>query len=206
MKKTDKRTVSDKKREAILNATRELVAKYGFAKTTLDDISSAIGMKKSSLYYYYPSRDDIIFDVMKTEIENYLTEVEEEVKKVKGCINKIITFYRTNLHYLQRAVNPYNVSINVFFEIKHSIRSIYKELLQREITFLTQIIKDGIKMLELKNCDAKRLATSIVTILESLKYQEFYVSNAILVSDVNFEKVDKDFEYILKLLFDSLTK
>lgn len=44
---------ADSKKDLILKTARGMLARHGFAKTTLDDIANALGMKKSSLYYYY---------------------------------------------------------------------------------------------------------------------------------------------------------
>ncbi len=46
----------DANRENILKIAREIFSKYGFKKTTLDDIANAVRKGKSSLYYYFKSK------------------------------------------------------------------------------------------------------------------------------------------------------
>ena len=43
----------DSNRESILKIAREIFSKYGYKKTTLDDIANAVRKGKSSLYYYF---------------------------------------------------------------------------------------------------------------------------------------------------------
>ena len=42
--------IADRKKGIILDVTKKLIVQYGYAKTTLDDIAGALGIKKSSLY------------------------------------------------------------------------------------------------------------------------------------------------------------
>ena len=49
----------DLNRENILKIARDIFSKYGFKKTTLDDIANAVRKGKSSLYYYFESKEDL---------------------------------------------------------------------------------------------------------------------------------------------------
>ncbi|HET6559677.1 MAG TPA: TetR/AcrR family transcriptional regulator, partial [Prolixibacteraceae bacterium] len=47
----------DANRESILKTAQEIFSKYGYKKTTLDDIANAVRKGKSSLYYYFTSKE-----------------------------------------------------------------------------------------------------------------------------------------------------
>ena len=47
----------DLNRETILKIAQEIFSKYGYKKTTLDDIANAVRKGKSSLYYYFKSSE-----------------------------------------------------------------------------------------------------------------------------------------------------
>ncbi|PIF05120.1 MAG: TetR family transcriptional regulator, partial [Draconibacterium sp.] len=59
----------DTNRENILKIAREIFSKYGYKKTTLDDIASAVRKGKSSLYYYFKSKEDLFHAVIMKEVE-----------------------------------------------------------------------------------------------------------------------------------------
>ncbi len=46
--------------EAVLECAYSLFAKQGVDATSLSDIASACGISKGTLYYYYPSRENLI--------------------------------------------------------------------------------------------------------------------------------------------------
>src|SRR6476469_8027718 len=46
-------------REAILDATDRLLARYGFKKMTIDDLAREVGIGKGSVYLHFPSKKEI---------------------------------------------------------------------------------------------------------------------------------------------------
>jgi AcrR family transcriptional regulator len=54
----------DERRETIVAAAAELIAKNGFHGASTTDISAACNMPQSLLYYYFPAKEDILFAIM----------------------------------------------------------------------------------------------------------------------------------------------
>lgn len=55
--------------ERILEAASELFAEQGALGTSLGDIAKATGLSKGTLYYYYPSKQDVIDAVAKRTVK-----------------------------------------------------------------------------------------------------------------------------------------
>ncbi|HXL00524.1 MAG TPA: TetR/AcrR family transcriptional regulator [Dysgonamonadaceae bacterium] len=53
-------TVSDEMRNTIICKAGELFGRYGYKKTTMDDIADALQKGKSSIYYYFQNKEDIL--------------------------------------------------------------------------------------------------------------------------------------------------
>ena len=56
-------------REEILDAASELFTRKGFATTSTHDIADAVGMRQASLYYHFPSKNDIFLTLLKGTIQ-----------------------------------------------------------------------------------------------------------------------------------------
>ncbi len=194
------------KKKMILEISRDLFAKYGFSKTTLDDIANAIGMKKPSLYYYYNSKETILFDVIQNEKKTYLNELTATIKSKSKICDKVLEYELAKIKYLRAAVNPYDMTVSLYLEIKNKIQTVLEEIIKDEETIVKQIIDEGIRNNEIKKCDSKGLAKSIVTISEAIRYRELYNTSAPKVNQIDFNKAENDIEFILKLLFESLKK
>ncbi len=54
----------DQRRAAIVDKAAELYARRGFAGASVADLAAALGTSKSLIYHYYPSKEDILFEVM----------------------------------------------------------------------------------------------------------------------------------------------
>ncbi len=50
-------------RERIIRAAAKLIIEKGVANTSLADIADEAGISKGTLYYYYPTKGDLVFDI-----------------------------------------------------------------------------------------------------------------------------------------------
>jgi AcrR family transcriptional regulator len=58
----------EQRREAIVEKAAELYADKGFAGASVSELADALGASKSLIYHYYPSKEDILFDVMDSHL------------------------------------------------------------------------------------------------------------------------------------------
>jgi len=54
----------DQRRAAIVEKAAELYAHKGFIGASVADLAETLGTSKSLIYHYYPSKEDILFEVM----------------------------------------------------------------------------------------------------------------------------------------------
>ena len=69
----------DERRTAIVERAATLFAKHGFDGASLSDLARACRISKSLLYHYFPSKEDILFEVMESHIHD-LVEAARWVK------------------------------------------------------------------------------------------------------------------------------
>ncbi len=196
----------DQKRQQILKAATHLISKFGYDKTTLDDIAHLIKIKKTTLYYYYRNKDEIIQEVVRAETERYLKRLKKNLALQKKTTAKIHEYIHTKLTCMKEMLNIYDLSKQRFLEISAKIHSMITQILEEEVRLLSDIINQGIKNKELKACNAQKIADAIVTISEAVKYKELYSSKILNLSEMDFDKIEGDINYILGLVFDGLKK
>ena len=59
----------DKRRDAIVAAAAALYARRGFKGASISDLAAACGSSKSLIYHYFPSKDDILHEVMAAHLD-----------------------------------------------------------------------------------------------------------------------------------------
>lgn len=70
----------DQRREAIVDTAARLFATSGFRGTSVSDLAKACDTSKSLLYHYYPSKEDVLYAVMSSHID----QLGEDVEQVMG--------------------------------------------------------------------------------------------------------------------------
>jgi len=69
----------DDKRNLIMEKAALLFARDGFAATSLSGLAEACGVSKSLIYHYYPSKEAILYDVMRGHMDDLLSAIDAEI-------------------------------------------------------------------------------------------------------------------------------
>ena len=72
------------RKDTILQFARHLFATKGYAETTMDDIAQAAKMQKASLYHYFPSKQQLLQEMMDMEVERnaYGRQLDSRIAKL----------------------------------------------------------------------------------------------------------------------------
>ena len=63
---------SDSKRQAILDTALRLFQTQGFDKTSVSEITAAVGGSKATIYSHFPSKEELFVECMMAAAENYM--------------------------------------------------------------------------------------------------------------------------------------
>ena len=84
------------KKEKIFEAAREVFFKKSFYEATMDDIAQLSGIKKPTIYYYFPSKIDLASQLLEVNIKKIFGKINEIISatnNVKDRIKMIVDFY-----------------------------------------------------------------------------------------------------------------
>jgi AcrR family transcriptional regulator len=59
-------------RAAILHAADDLLAEHGFDKLTIEGIAARAGVAKQTIYRWWPSKVEVLFDTLRDDAESHL--------------------------------------------------------------------------------------------------------------------------------------
>lgn len=88
----------EEKRGAIVEEAARLFAAKGFSGASLSDLADACGMSKSLFYHYYPSKESILYAVMKGHMDDLLTAIddapaEDATEALRRFARKLLRLY-----------------------------------------------------------------------------------------------------------------
>jgi len=73
----------DRSREEILAAARKVLLESGVGAMTLEAVAAEAGMSKTGLYYYFPSKDALVFELVYATVERQARAVHDAVEEAK---------------------------------------------------------------------------------------------------------------------------
>ena len=66
----------DRRRDAIVAAAASLYARHGFQGASVADLAKACSTSKSLVYHYFPSKEDILHEVMASHLDELVEAAE----------------------------------------------------------------------------------------------------------------------------------
>ena len=92
----------------ILTAAGRVFSRYGFKKTTMDEIASELKMGKSSIYYYFKSKEEIFIAVILKEANMLRSELTNAIKSVESPVLKMEKYVQVRMKAFEKLSNYYN--------------------------------------------------------------------------------------------------
>jgi len=160
--------------EQILQAAKQLFQIHGLRKVTMDDVARAIGKGRSSLYYYYKSKEEILDAVMDVEIREMLTAVALAVDKAPTAEQKIHAFCATKLKVLREKNAFYNtldagMDADEMSNFNKTKLALHRRIVKQESVLLSQILSYGIEKGELRAMNEQYREVLIFVLLSSVR-------------------------------------
>lgn len=180
---------------AILEAGARAFQKWGLKKTTMTDIAKEAGKAKSSLYYYYKSKEDIYYNVFKNIIDNLIDKATAEIEKVTSAEEKLKLYINILTNETKTIINLYKV---IYLEIDSMIKMVEKitEYVDaKEMKFARKILSLGVKSKEFKQFNDKELNNISYIIVNS--HRSLHLNVILKKKEKDFEKIPLLFNIIL---------
>lgn len=163
----------DEIRSGIVHVASKIFSRFGFRKTTMEDIAAAARKGKSSIYYYFSSKEDIFRAVVEKEASELKVELEKEIWKNDDPIEQLRTYILFRTRKLKTVSNYYSALKSDYLSHLEFIEGIRKDYDQNEIKIVTRILEAGIEKGEFSIDDPNLGAVAIVTAMKGLEIPLF---------------------------------
>jgi Transcriptional regulator len=136
---------TSKTREVLINAARQVFARKGIERTTMNDIATASKKGRRTLYMYFKNKEEISTIVIENEMERLHEMLEAVEKKDLPADEKLMTFIYTRLDAFKATVTR-NGSLRAnFFHDSWHVAKVRKGYNLQEIALIKKILNSGIK-------------------------------------------------------------
>lgn len=94
--------VQDSTVQRLIEAAVALFSRKGYAATSTREVASLLGMQKASLYYHIESKEDLLYFICKSTLEQIQSDVESALQDVQDPLERTRVLIRTHLESMLR--------------------------------------------------------------------------------------------------------
>jgi TetR/AcrR family transcriptional repressor of mexJK operon len=162
--------ICKEREKQILQAARNIFAQYGFAKTTMEDISAEVEMGKASLYYYFPTKESLFESVISQERDEFMEKIGLILTKEKTESQKLRTYVEERISFFKQLMNLGMLSHHSFLDKSSFQQKLSDEFSEKEMKVTENIIRNGIISGEFQqDIDAEELSSVLIHLLQGLR-------------------------------------
>ncbi|TNY37012.1 TetR/AcrR family transcriptional regulator [Thermomonospora catenispora] len=93
---------TDSTRERIIDAAESCFARYGVAKTTVEDIAAAAGLSRATVYRSVSGgRDELILAVMLRDVERFLDRLADRLRRAGSVADAVVEGVMDAVSYIR---------------------------------------------------------------------------------------------------------
>ena len=188
----------DEYRTRIILTSRKIFSHYGFRKTTMEEISRSLKKGKSSIYYYFGSKEEIFEAVVLYEANQLRMQLTTAIKEVDSPPDKLRNYIYVRMKAFAKLSNYYNAVFDKnldHYEFIEKIRSRYD---REELAILRLLVYVGNSRGVFRVEDSEYTAMAIQTMLKGMEVPLFWSKREIDIND----RLDA----ILNLIFNGINK
>ena len=190
----------------ILTAAQRRFAGYGFSKVTMDEIALDVGMAKASLYYYYPTKEDIFRAVIKKEQGAFLGHMAALLKQPAPPERKLREYVHHRSRLSRELSNLTFLGSQSWQDLKPIFKDLFKTFSSKEKHLLTGIIREGNEAGAFEAASPEKTASLILHALQGLRFRYFHSLESVAAAAAHIEDLEKDTHLLIETLLTGILK
>lgn len=185
-------------RKKIVIASGQIFSRYGFKKTTMDEIAGALKIGKSSIYYYFKSKEEIFEAVVLFEANLLRNELTTAIKSVESPVEKMRNYVFVRMKTFEKLSNYYNAIFDKNLDHFNFIEKIREKYDREELAILRLIIYHGARNNVFHVANSEYTALAVQTSLKGLEVPLFWKKKEL--------NIEERLNGILDVLFNGILK
>ncbi len=154
----------------VLEAAKELFGRFGFKKTTVDEIAERAGISKRTLYEVFQSKEKILAELVMFEARSFRRFCLDQLARISDPVERFQTFCELSSRYFSE--NPF------IGRVAADDERLYKPFLDNELHLVedgiehmvTELLQEGIEKGAFQVSDVPATADCIMTLFRDFTY------------------------------------
>ena len=161
-------SVSDERKDQILNAAEDVFTEKGFDNARMEDIAEGTGLSKGTLYLYFKSKDDLIAAILDRIFQREFKAIENTDLSTTSATDAIWLFTDTVIKDIRIILRLMPIAYE-FLALAFRNKVVQKALkmyINRYMDIFIPIIQRGMETGEFRQVDVREVGIAIGAIVE----------------------------------------
>jgi AcrR family transcriptional regulator len=180
-------------RKRIIITAGKIFSRNGYRKTSMDDIARELKIGKSSIYYYFQSKEAIFEAVILHEANILRNALTTTIKSVESPIDKMKNYVFVRMKSFEKLSNYYNAIFDKNLDHFDFIELVREKYDREELAILRLILYDGARKKVFKVKSSEYTAMAFQTTLKGFEVPMFWKKRE--------EHIESRLNVILDVLF-----
>ncbi|SHM48601.1 transcriptional regulator, TetR family [Chitinophaga jiangningensis] len=166
--------MSSGKRDIIIQTAQQLFHQSGMGAVTMEEIARVAGMGKSTMYYYFKSKEEIFNAALEVEINDIVLMTIKAISSKDTLPEQLLAFAMVKYEMSRKRKALYKVTetgmdsetLSKYIDIK---KANHHQYLIKEKTVMQQLLSGAIHRRELRALNKTEMDQAILIFLSSLR-------------------------------------
>ena len=191
--------VKKKVRADIVSVARRIFTRNGFKKTTMEEIAAACHKGKSSIYYYFKSKEEIFRAVVEKEADELKERLDRTLRKDDLATERLKAYMLFRLYRVRSLENFYAALKEEELSHMDFILQIRRNFDMEERRLVKEILEDGMRNGSFQISSSEIGAIAISTMMKGLELP-------LILSDRHKTDREELLEDLIRVLFYGIIK
>lgn len=163
----------DKVKKTIIESATIFFSKYGFYKTTMDEIAQHIHKAKGAIYYYFKSKEELFNEVLKQELSTIKATLLKIVDREVEPMEMFKEYMLHRFELLNNSTNYHETLKGNLFDKYKFVKDVLDDFHSFERTQITLILEKGMDSGYLEIANINSTVEVIMMIANSIEIPLF---------------------------------
>ena len=182
-----------KTKRLIFEKSMELFANKGYDSTSIEEITSVVGIAKGTFYYHFQKKEDIFYFLIDEGMKLLKNSIDIKIKNEDSSIEKIKSIILIQIKVTMKYENFIRFILGQMWGTEERNKAC-KKCIENYIEIIEKVVEDGMNKKEIKEGNSEIIAYGIYSVICScLMYKD--------KGETDINKLYKNYsEYIMKVL------
>lgn len=203
-RKPGRPSTNDSRRKEILEKSTDCFIKFGFNKTTLDEIGDAIGFNKAALYYYFKNKEELFLQVVNNQLTIGLNKLQQDIADMPESEAKILKYFWNRTQVYTNIIKLTSLSSENILDLNNTFEEIYAPYKKAEIKYIKEVLLN-VNPSKKSSAEVEEFSELLFDVVNSMSLSALLVkniSNQAAVLEIHNQKKEVVIKYLLRAFYN----